>query len=156
MSSDPVREIAPVLLEFEEIRQEQLLLCEELEAVADGLGTQPDRQHCIEVAARMEPVMNRAHEFEEKTFFPALQDLMEKDINGSSRVINRFLMQLKAEHEDDVCLAGEVVEALQEYGCGPSHVSPDAIGYLLRGFFVGLRRHLAFEEEVLRTLAGNE
>ncbi|HHS83235.1 MAG TPA: hemerythrin domain-containing protein [Devosia sp.] len=152
MSTVQMRKSEPLIRRFETVRAEQLALCDELERLADDLGERPDRQRCLELARRMEAVMRRAHAFERSEMFPALHRLTGKGTDRCDILPARLLEQLEAEQEDDFFLVGEVTEALLEFGGGNSSVSPDAIGYLLRGLFVGLRRHLALENETLAAL----
>lgn len=139
---------------FDRLSVAQLKLCKELENIADSLGGQVDRYQCTVIADELERVMNDAHKFEKGILFPALKHVMSMNDTTQSLQSPKsgFLIQLENEHEDDVCLAGEVVEALNQLADDPAKISPDAIGYLLRGFFVSLRRHLALEEQVLRSV----
>lgn len=137
---------------FEALCREQLELCETLEDIADSLGERPDRQKCAQMASQLTPIMARAHEFEAKIFFPSLALIAEEQNEERAWAANRSLDQLKGELEEDIGLVGEVAEALAEFGQGKPSVSPNAMGYLLRGLFVGLRRHLAHENQIVRTL----
>ena len=153
MSTGQMRKSEPLIRRFERICMQQLILCEELEQLADDLGRRPDRQRCIEMANRLGPVMDRAHEFERQAVFPALRAWIGSTPNSCDNLPARLLPHLESEHEDDFCLVGEVAEALLEFGGAQSGISPDAIGYLLRGLFVGLRRHIALERETLTAMA---
>lgn len=141
-----------LLLAFDRVCAEQLALCEALENVADQLGAQPNRQKCLQMAEELDPIMQRAHAFEANVLFPLLASIVSEGSEETATIAKRYLEQLKTEHEDDVGLVGEVVEALREFGQDSSPISSDAIGYLLRGLFVGLRRHLAYENQVVRTI----
>ena len=141
-----------LLQAFERVCEEQLALCEALENIADQLGAQPDRQKCLQMAEELDPVMQRAHAFEADVLFPLLASIANDDSQQTAVIARRYLEQLKMEHDDDVGLVGEVVEALREFGQDNSPISSDAIGYMLRGLFVGLRRHLAYENQVVRTI----
>ncbi len=152
MSTVQMRKFEPLIRRFETVRAEQLALCDELERLADDLGDRPDRQRCMELARRMESVMGRAREFERSQMFPALHQLTGAGSDRCDILSARLLEQLESEQEDDFLLVGEATEALLEFGGGKSSVSPDAIGYLLRGLFVGLRRHLALANETLAAL----
>ncbi len=152
MPSTSENELPHILTHFERVCVLQLNLCKELESIADSLGGQVDRHQCALMASELERVMDNAHGFEKNTLFPALKHVMGMQDVAQSDLSEKFgfLTQLESEHEDDVGLAGEVVEALNQLADDSAKISPDAIGYLLRGFFVGLRRHLALEGQVLR------
>ena len=157
MPSMTENELEPILTHFDRVCAIQLKLCKELENIADGLGAQVDRHQCSLMASELERVMNDAHNFEKVTLFPAIKHAMGVNNAQQSQRAEKFgfLTQLENTHEDDVCLAGEVVEALNQLAEDPAKISPDAMGYLLRGFFVGLRRHLALEEQVLLSVNAN-
>ena len=61
--------------------------------------------------------------------------------------LNRSLERLKYEHWEDESFAEEVSDGLIRFVSDPDHPSPDTLAYMLRGFFEGLRRHIAFESE---------
>ncbi len=138
--------VQPILREFEQICSQQLMLCEALEDVADRLGATPDAQCCMQIARAIGPLMRRVHQFEEQRLFPLMRSIADNDHDLSEQI-----NQLKFEHCEDECFADEVYEVLMDFGRGPSRLSSDAVGYLLRGFFMSLRRHIAFERAVLRS-----
>ncbi len=123
--------------------QQQLALCGELEAIADSLPANIDRQQCLLAAARLEPLIRNVHHYEENTLFPWLRRR-----NAADDDLARTLHRLTSEHCEDACFAEELTEALLILGSGGG-ANMDAVGYMLRGFFEGLRRHIAFEREHL-------
>ena len=147
-------EVDLVLPQFNKTRAAQLDLCTQLENIADSLGGQVDRHQCAVMASQIQKTMNEVHGFEKTILFPVLSQAInaENAFDDERLALSGFLAQLKDEHEEDVCLTGEVVEALGQFAKDPDKVSHDAIGYLLRGFFVGIRRHLAFEHEVFQSV----
>lgn len=62
--------------------------------------------------------------------------------------------RLRAEHVEDECFAGEVTEILLAIGHGETVENPEAIGFMLRGLFENLRRHIAFEREHVLPMIG--
>lgn len=128
---------------FDQTQREQLELCAVLERIADSLPGDVDRQLCMQVARALGPVIHRAHETEEKHIFPALkkQGKIELDV---AALVN----QLSLDHVGDSFMAEEVVEVLMSYGTGNPLQDAEATGYILRGFFGGLRRHIALEQEL--------
>lgn len=124
--------------------RDQLSLCRTLEAIADSLPTKIDRATCITAARALGPLITRAHDLEEDLIFPAIENRWTGKA-GLSRTIER----LKYEHMEDVCFSEELHDALMAYGRGDDRPSPEAFGYMLRGFFESLRRHIAFEQDVI-------
>lgn len=121
---------------------EQLSLCAALEDIADSLPTAINRQKCIYAAKALGPLIKGIHQFEEAVLFPRL--LAEARSDQMDATVER----LKFEHCEDECFAEELTDALLRLGSGAA-VNMEAVGYMLRGFFEGLRRHIAFEREYL-------
>ena len=117
--------------------REQLDLCDRLEEIADSLPAQFDRQQCMEAAATLGPMIRNQHRREEQILFPwiALQ-------NGADQPLANTLARLTSEHFEDECFAEELADTLQRLGAGEP-VNTEALGYMLRGFFEGMRRHIA-------------
>ncbi|MDH4441987.1 MAG: hemerythrin domain-containing protein [Rhizobium sp.] len=124
-------------------QEEQMALCLELEAIADSLPTNINRQKCIYAAKALGPLIKGIHHYEETVLFPQLR--ASADANEHLAVT---LERLKFEHCEDECFAEELTDALLRLGSG-APVNMEAVGYMLRGFFEGLRRHIAFEREHL-------
>ena len=57
------------------------------------------------------------------------------------------LERLQYEHWKDESFAEEVSDGLIKFVSDSDHPSADTLAYMLRGFFEGLRRHIAFEAE---------
>lgn len=123
--------------------EEQLSLCGELEEIADSLPGNINRQKCIYAAKALGPLIKGVHHYEESILFPWLE-------TGSRNAahLRETLDRLKFEHCEDECFAEELTDALLKLGSG-SAVNMEAVGYMLRGFFEGMRRHIAFEREYL-------
>ncbi|MEL6947892.1 MAG: hemerythrin domain-containing protein [Pseudomonadota bacterium] len=133
--------------ELEKCHQAQTKLCDLLEAIADDLPEDPkdvDRQRCLAAARQVFPTVKKAHDFEEKTLFPLLED-----VHGNATELTKSLERLRFEHWEDESFAEEVTEGLIAFGSGDKSLDSDKMGYMLRGFFGGLRRHMAFEVEHL-------
>ncbi len=118
-----------------------LRLCDLLEGVADSLPGAIDRATCRMLALELEPILRGLHRFEEETLFPACQQ-----ITGT---LPKSLDRLRAEHVEDESFAGEIAEALLALSRTGSADNPEALGFMLRGFFESQRRHIAFEREHL-------
>lgn len=122
----------------------QLLLCDELEALADGLLSHLDHQRCMHLARAVYPLMASSHQIEEAHLFNPLSRL-------ATRVpdVATTLERLRFEHNSDLCFAEELNDVLLACGRGEEPMTADAVGYMLRAFFESVRRHVAFEKEVL-------
>jgi len=124
--------------------KEQLLLCDRLEEIADSLPDAVNRQKCIYAARALGPMIRGVHRFEEDVVFPLIADRLKDD-----EKIGPTLNRLRFEHCEDECFAEELTEALHDLGSGSPEINIEAIGYMLRGFFEAMRRHIAFESELL-------
>jgi hypothetical protein len=123
---------------------DQLALCDRLEEIADSLPDQVNRQKCIYAARALGPMIRGLHRFEEEVIFPLIAARNEGD-----GLTDKTLTRLKFEHCEDECFAEELIEALHDLGVGRPDMNMEATGYMLRGFFEALRRHIAFESEML-------
>ncbi|MHA7971027.1 hemerythrin domain-containing protein [Rhizobium sp. CAU 1783] len=123
--------------------EEQLALCGELEEIADSLPASVNRQKCIYAAKSLGPLIKGVHHYEETVLFPWLETA-----NRNVENLRDTLDRLKFEHCEDECFAEELTDALLKLGSGTA-VNMEAVGYMLRGFFEGIRRHIAFEREHL-------
>ena len=121
-----------------------MALCDQLENIADSLPDNVDRQTCVHAARTLWPLVRSVHSFEETVLFPLVEEKFAGR-EGLSQTIER----LKHEHFDDECYAEELTDSLLRLGAGDQGLNPEATGYMLRGFFEAMRRHIAFEEEHL-------
>ena len=131
-----------VLAIVELAHAQMLRLCALLEEVADSLPANIDRRKCMMIACELEPLVRGIHRFEEETLLPAYERVLEQRGRGRGSV-----ERLRAEHVEDECFAGELTEALLVLGRDGSVDNPEALGFMLRGFFEAQRRHVAFERE---------
>jgi hemerythrin-like domain-containing protein len=92
------------------------------------------------VARSLIPTVKTAHQFEEKQVFPLLH---HPDVHTSS--LRQSLERLQFEHWEDESFAEEVSEGLMMMITETDRHNHDTLSYMLRGFFEGLRRHIAFE-----------
>ncbi|WP_411036677.1 hemerythrin domain-containing protein [Shinella sp. BYT-45] len=127
----------------------QLTLCQALEEIADSLPANINRQKCIYAAKSLIPLINGIHRYEEEALFPMLQG------NGSGAgELAEAIARLKFEHVEDECFAEELTDTLTRLGSGDGTVNAEAAGYMLRGFFESIRRHIAFEQQFMLRGAG--
>jgi len=59
------------------------------------------------------------------------------------------LERLRYEHWEDESFAEEICDELKLLVNNPNKAVIDKLSYMLRGFFEGMRRHIAFEVEYL-------
>lgn len=116
-------------------------MCELLEDIADSLPNHIDPKKCSRAAEMLEPLIKRVHRFEEDEIFPRYAG------DAPSRSLQKTLERLRAEHCEDECYAEELSDALYRVSSSADPVSSETLGYMLRGFFEAIRRHIAFERE---------
>lgn len=127
-----------------ELFEQQLVLCDILEEIADSLPHRLNHQRCIRAAQLIGPLLRSAHAAEEAELFPRIAALHAQG--------DMVVEQLRLEHLEDECFAEEVQFELQRMGCRKPVLAPEATGYMLRGFFEGLRRHVRHERGLLAGL----
>jgi hemerythrin-like domain-containing protein len=130
--------------------KDHLLLCDRLEEIADSLPDAINRQKCMYAARALGPMIGGVHRFEEDVVFPMIAERLKAD-----ETIETTLNRLRFEHCEDECFAEELTEALYAMGSGNPDINIEAVGYMLRGFFEAMRRHIAFESELLLPMSGN-
>ena len=121
---------------------EKLVLCDELERIADGLPHKVERALCLSIAGRIVPMLKESHAYEEEVVFPAFAAA-----SASPSIGDASIRRLKAEHVEDECAAQDLADVLFAIGHGSAIDNPEALGFMLRAFFEALRRHIAFERE---------
>lgn len=123
----------------------KLALCDRLEAIADGLPSSVSRVESESVARSIGPLLESAHRFEENAVFPLCETL-----SGGSLSVASSLERLRAEHREDASFGEEVAEALLQFGGRDQPMlCAETLGFMLRGFFGALRRHIAFERDYI-------
>ena len=122
-------------------------LCDRLEEIADSLPDNLDRHICATAARSIDPILKKAHQFEEEELFPKLAEH-----NKTRKEFDLILSRLTGEHHEDLCFGEEVRDALLALASDTPVQSADATGYMLRGFFENLRRHMAFEAEIAKSI----
>lgn len=126
---------------------DKMALCDRLEEIADGLPDNIDRHICATTARAIEPILKKAHQYEEQSLYPALTQF-----HGSNEDLSLVFDRLRTEHYEDECFGEEVRDVLLALGAKRPIQSAEATGYMLRGFFESLRRHMAFEAELAKPL----
>ena len=122
----------------------KMRLCNALEEVADSLPNQIDIQNCLALSRCVLPTIRRAQQMEESELFPQLVQAYPEDNR-----LHASLERLRHEHLEDDSFADEIACLLQDFGSSGQPRNPESAGYMLRGFFSSVRRHVAFERECL-------
>lgn len=123
-------------------------LCDELERVADELPDNRNPSRIDEIGRKLRDLLRRHHQHAEALLMPRLasralpEDRVEELAQG-----------LRHDNSRDEGYALEVLELLDAMAAGGRPPNKDTAGYLLRGFFEGLRRHLRCEHALLFPLA---
>jgi hemerythrin-like domain-containing protein len=141
------REAVPAAV-MKRAHREKLQLCDALERIADALPS-VDRLKCLGTANAIVPLLRNIHRYEETVIFPAYDAALTG--SGANLASTR---RLRAEHVEDECFASEVTEILLAIGHGETVENPETIGFMLRGLFENLRRHIAFEREHVLPMIG--
>lgn len=119
-----------------------LALCNSMELIADSLPDKVDLAICGTVINGLAERVDKHHRFEERVLFP----LLRRRAAFENRLL-RSLDRLGEEHHIDEGHAEEVIDLLDAFRRGSINVSPDTAGYMLRGLFESMRRHIAFEND---------
>lgn len=123
--------------------QRQQALCDALEDVADNLPTAVDKLKCLQLSQSIWPIIKSAHTFEEEEVFPILALKTEAAVD-----LQQAMERLHYEHWEDESFGQDLADTMRAFAAGDDQ-DAEKLSYMLRGFFEGLRRHLAFESEVL-------
>ncbi|MEO5323029.1 hemerythrin domain-containing protein [Mesorhizobium sp. CC13] len=129
------------LAALERLYGKMLRICDDLETVADTL-PKPDRRFCRRLASELDTTVAVVNRREESDLFPLLAEQAGTMITA----------RLREEHEQDRSAAAGIVRALVSISRGRAIGSHEATGYMLRAYFLGVRRHIAFEQALLASL----
>ncbi|MEM7633394.1 MAG: hemerythrin domain-containing protein [Pseudomonadota bacterium] len=132
------------LTEFRQHHRLKMKLCDALEDFADCLPNQIDVQNCLALSRCVLPTIRNAQFMEETRLFPQLMQAYPDD-----QRLQASLDRLRQEHLEDDSYADEVACLLHDCGCTGKPSNAESAGYMLRGFFASIRRHIAFEDECL-------
>jgi hemerythrin-like domain-containing protein len=124
--------------------RDHIELCDKLEEIADSLPNSIDVKACSRAALALRHRVGMHHAVEEEALFPLLTARA-----GNDAGFMRTLQRLQDEHRTDEGYCDEVLELLTSLSEGNQPENANAAGYLLRGLFECMRRHIAFEEDHL-------
>lgn len=133
-----------VAVQFDICIGRQLDLCGALEALADSLPSRLDTHAAILLVNRLQPTLVRCHELEETLVFPVLRT--------SNLDVGPILDRLHNEHVEDEDHAVDVRHAVNTFVTCKAKVQAEEIGFMLRGLFTQMRRHLAFDRDYVLPL----
>jgi iron-sulfur cluster repair protein YtfE (RIC family) len=133
-----------VYVRFALLLDAQARVCDELEDLADRLPDSVDSQSCLRTAQQLLPIVKTAHDFEDNILFP----LLETQTRYMAEMQNT-IERLRFEHWGDQEFAEDVRHALREFVRQREKANIDSLAWMLRGFFEGMRRHIAFDREYL-------
>ena len=150
MRSDVKGDIHPrdLVADFNNYLNWQLMVCVELEAIADSLPAVVNNQAAQKTADALLPLLKQAHAFEENELFPFL--LKNQHI---TQALKDTIERLQTEHLGDEDFAQDIHNAIQDYLIEMDRGKAESLSWMLRGFFEGIRRHIAFEREHILPLA---
>ncbi len=138
---------ASIAVRLHHYLKEQGRFCDRLEMIADLLPDGVDARDCLLMAQNIVPLMKRAHDFEENTVYPLLLSLTDAPPDMTATV-----ERLRFEHLGDEEFASDLCISLQQFVTERESCNIESLAWMLRGFFEGLRRHIAFEREHLLPL----
>lgn len=133
---------AEAAIKLRSLLASQSRCCDRLEHIADSLPETADPQECLYLAQGVLSVVKQAHDFEERVLFPYLLESqpLQKDLAAT-------LERLRYEHLGDEDFANDLALALRQFVTERDACNVESLAWMLRGFFEGLRRHVAFERE---------
>jgi len=129
---------------FETCLARQVELCCALETLADALPSRVDTRAAVLLADAVYETLHHCHQIEESLIFPTLLTAHPDMLSTITR--------LRTEHVEDEEQASEVKDAIMSFVILQKRKDVEEFGYLLRGLFVALRRHLAFDRDYMLPL----
>jgi hypothetical protein len=142
-------EPAGLLAELDTCLSEQDKICRSLEELADSLPEHLNTLGAVLLVGRLRALLRRAHELEETRVFPIL---VEAPV-GARGDLRPVIDRLRAEHTENEDYVADLEDTLMETWARPvARVDAERLGYLLRGLFVSLRRHVAQDRDWVRPL----
>ncbi|MDF1749519.1 MAG: hemerythrin domain-containing protein [Alphaproteobacteria bacterium] len=142
--TDNTHDPATALSVMQEYHGLLLSICDRLEAIADTLPVPVNVSECRFLSQELLPSMKASHRFEEERFFMSAR----LTINGGA-VLDDVIARLCEEHREDQFFAEEICEEMRILVAGTHCNNAEVTGYMLRGFFGQMRRHIAFERDFL-------
>lgn len=137
IADDPIAQIA---------RSHRILthLCATLEDIADSLPQHFDP----EIIAPVLPVLRKDLPWHFENIESALYPLLQRR-GAHYGEMPGLIERLRMDHAADTVLAQDVADGLELLSESGSHPNTEALGFMLRCFFVALRRHSFWEEHMV-------
>jgi hypothetical protein len=135
------------------VQERELNLCRLLEFIADALPSPPDRKIVAAAIPGLRVTVLRHEVILRQILLPRLRD--SRSI--PSKHIDATMQRLSRDNAMDMLLANDAADLL-EASIADHAGQPNAgmLGFVLRGFFEGRRRHIEWEKAVLIPLAENQ
>lgn len=133
--------------QFDSNTRAQLLACDELEQALDELPS-ANTYALLAVSERFCPLLRQSHNFEETRIHP----ILARSNPGFCEIFRR----LCGEHIEDQDQAGQLLDDVRVFVIGDDRTKANEIGYVARGLFAPLRRHLAFDQEFVASMVRDE
>ncbi len=142
-----VPQLSALAKTFSDYLDRQRAICDDLESIADSLPNNLNNQICLQASKTLLPLIKQAHQFEEAQLFPVLRGA------GYSHLgLDQTIKRLNSEHLCDEDYAEDLCKAIQNYLVTADHSRAECLGWMLRGFFENIRRHVACEREQILPL----
>lgn len=126
----------------------KLGLCDVLESIADALPHTADTSLATIAVRILRNGLPEHVALEEGHLFPLLRRR-----NAGDQSCQKILLQLEHEHGSDEAFAYEIADELEQIAEAKAPKNAEMLGYMLRGFFVSLRRHIRWENATVIPLA---
>lgn len=118
----------------------QFKACDELERVSDELPNSNTHEFLLSVE-RICPLLLECHRFEEAHIHPL--------VAKSRPEIGVILARLHDEHIEDQDQADLLLDNVRTFVSDAGRTKATEVGYVARGLFISLRRHLAFDRHFI-------
>ncbi len=126
----------------------KLGLCDVLENIADALPHSADASLATIAMRILRNGLPEHVALEEGHLFPLLRRR-----NAGEQSCQKVLLQLEHEHGSDEAFAYEIADELEHIAEAQAPKNAEMLGYMLRGFFISLRRHIRWENATVLPLA---
>ena len=148
-SFSAITELAGLLANLDACLTLQDSICRSLEELADSLPERLDTLQAVLLVGRLRALLRRAHQLEETQVFPILASAPATLHGDLLPILNR----LRAEHAENEDYVADLEDTLGAFWARPvARADAERLGYLLRGLFISLRRHVAQDRDWVRPL----
>lgn len=135
---------------LEDKHRDLLMLCLQLEELANDFDAGEVPRGIGKVAKHIEPLIAAAHSLEEQKFYPDLE------LNAGSCFGSLLLGQVKSEHRVDRRAARELSLTLAAVARKRCKLRLETVAHMVRGFQEAVRRHITAERMLLQQLLNLE